>query len=598
MSQKAAGRFLVRYLAYAKPYWRYLLLMVIAGVAKFTLPLIPAKVFGTITDQVILNKSALAAASQVHLLWQLGAVLAGVALLETLAIYVRGVITSNVGASMAFDIRQDLWRHLTGLSLSFHRSRPTGSLLSRLMSDISVSQQMINGGIVNVIIDAASGLLALAVLFSISWKLTLLVVVILPFYAALYRRVNPRIRQVSEDVQEQTAVMSGLAIERLSGIAVVQSFAQERAEERMFAEEAGELRDLNVRRGKLNQALNSISDFLVSIGVAVVWVAGAYLAMRGDVTPGQVIQFTLTMGLLYMPLRRFSEINIIYQTSMSAIDRIFAIFDVVPDVQERSGVPDRVPGMGGIEFDGVGFRYGQGPQVLRDVKFTVAPGERVAIVGESGAGKSTLVTLIPRLYDVTDGAIRIDGVDARDYPLRKLRRAVGIVLQDTILFSGTVRENLRYGRKKATEEEIVAAARAANAHDFILALPLGYDTVLGERGHSLSGGQRQRISLARAILQNPRILILDEATSSLDSESENLIRQAMERVMVGRTCVIIAHRLSTVIGADRILVFRAGQMVEQGPHEALFAAGGYYRYLFEQQFGPLQELLHQSRQPN
>jgi subfamily B ATP-binding cassette protein MsbA len=583
-----------RYLAYAKPYRWTIVLMMIGGVAKFTLPMIPAAIFGKITNLVINNTGSLAPDQRIEMLWEFGVILAVVAVLEALAIYVRGVTTSTVSAAMAFDIRQDLWRHLQRLSLSFHRSRPTGSLLSRLMSDISVSQQMINGGIVNVVIDLGAGGAALAVLLCISWKLTLVVLAVLPFYALLYRRVNPRIRQVSEDVQEQTSVMSGLAVERLAGIAVVQSFAQEHAEERAFAEQADELRELNVKRGRLNQTLNSMSDLLVSCGVAGVWLFGAAVAVSGGIDAGSVVQFTLTMGLLYMPMRRFSEINIIYQTSMNAIDRIFALFDIAADVSEKPSASDRVPGMGGVVFEDVRFRYGDGPEVLRGLSLSVAPGERVAIVGESGAGKSTLVTLIPRLYDVTGGAIRIDGVDVRDYKLTRLRRSIGIVLQDTILFSGTVRENLRYGRKRATDEEIVQAAKTANAHQFVTALPQGYDTIIGERGLSLSGGQRQRISLARAILQSPRILILDEATSSLDSESENLITEALERVMVGRTCMIIAHRLSTVIAADRILVLRAGQLVEQGPHTELMAAGGYYRYLFEQQFGPLQDLLAQS----
>jgi subfamily B ATP-binding cassette protein MsbA len=583
-----------RYLAYARPYKWVIALMMLAGVAKFTLPMIPAWIFGQVTNAIIANSSHMADSQRYDMLWTFGIVLLSVALLEAVAIYVRGVISSNVSAGMAFDIRQDLWRHLQRLGLSFHRSRPSGSLMSRLMSDISVSQQMVNGGIVNVVIDGGTSVVAVAVLFSISWKLALIVLAVLPFYGLLYRRVNPRIRQVSEDVQEQTSVMSGMAVERLAGIALVQSFAQERHEEQQFAEQADELRELNVRRGKLSQLLNAISDLLVQTGSASVWIVGAALAIGGGLSAGEVIWFTGTMGQLYMPMRRFSEINIIYQTSMNAIDRIFALFDIMPDVQDKPNVADRTPGLGGIEFDNVEFRYGQGPAVLKGVSLKVAPGERVAIVGESGAGKSTLVTLIPRLYDVTGGAIRVDGVDLRDYPLRKLRRSIGIVLQDVILFSGTVRENLRYGRKKATDAEIFAAARAANAHDFIASLPDGYDTMIGERGMTLSGGQRQRISLARAILQNPRILILDEATSSLDSESENLITEALQHVMEGRTCVIIAHRLSTVINADRILVFREGKLVEDGPHEQLLARGGYYRYLFEQQFGPLQELIAQA----
>ena len=602
-----------RYLAYAKPYRWPIAGVIISGVAKFTLPLIPAGIAGAITTNILANKAGLTPEQCTAMLWKYGIILLAVALLEAVAIYIRGTTTQRISACMAFDVRQDLWKHIQRLSLSFHRSRPTGSILSRLMSDISVSQQMINGGIVNVGIDLGASIVAMSILLYINWKLALLVLAILPLYAMLYRRINPRIRQVSEDVQEQTAIMSGTAVERLAGIAVVQSFAQERSEERSFAEQGDELRELNIKRGKLNQTLQSISELLVLLGAASVWIYGAYLVIQSNamvatgawaptdarvMSPGDVIWFTGTMGALYTPMRRFSEINIIYQTSMNAIERIFAIFDIVPAVQEKPNAPDRTPGLGGIEFDKVEFRYNpDSPLVLKGMSFAIAPGERVAIVGESGAGKSTLVTLIPRLYDVTGGAIRIDGLDLRDYPLRKLRRSIGMVLQETILFSGTVSENLRYGRKKATDEEIVAAAKAANAHQFIMAMPAGYDTVIGERGLSLSGGQRQRISLARTLLHNPRILILDEATSALDSESENLITEALERVMVGRTCLVIAHRLSTVINADRILVFRDGRLVEHGPHEELLARGGAYRFLFEQQFGPLEDLISQVRKP-
>jgi ABC-type multidrug transport system fused ATPase/permease subunit len=317
------------------------------------------------------------------------------------------------------------------------------------------------------------------------------------------------------------------------------------------------------------------------------------MAIRQQLTPGRIAEFLMVVTQLYLPIRRLSEINIIYQNSLAAIERVFGIFDVFPKVQERPNLPDRTPGMGGLEFDNVWFGYDPNRPVLHGLKFSVAPGERVAIVGESGAGKSTLVTLIPRLYDVVEGAIRIDGVDVRDYRLQPLRQSIGIVLQDAILFSGTVKENLRYGRKRASDEEIVAAARAANAHEFICSLPEGYDTFVGERGVSLSGGQRQRISLARTLLQNPRILILDEATSSLDSESENLITEALERVMQGRTSLIIAHRLSTVIAADRIIAIRQGEMVETGSHVELLRRGGYYANLFQQQFGPLEKLVAQ-----
>lgn len=583
-----------RYLRYAWPYRSLLLVVMAAGITKFTIPLIPPYVTRVIIDRIVLNAGDLAMSTRVTMLWQMAAVLVGVVIIESVAIFIRGYFTVRVSSGVAFDLRQNLWRHLQRLSLGFHQSRPTGSILSRLISDIGVSQQMINQGIVNVVIDMASGCVALVVLLSISWQLTLVVVSILPLYGLLYRKINPRLRQASRDVQEQTSVMSGQAVERLAGIAVVQSFAQERSEQRQFANQAGELRGRFVRRGKLSQGLNAASNFLVGLAGYGVWIVWAFMAIQGRLSVGEMLQFAGTAALLYMPIRRLSQINITYQTSIAAIERVFAIFDVMPEVRQKPGVPDRAPKDGHIVFRNVSFAYNGDGQVLKNLNFEVAPGERLAVVGESGAGKSTLVTLIPRLYDVAAGAIEIDGVNVRDYPLRRLRRSIGIVLQDTILFSGTVRENLRYGRKHAADSEIIAAARAANAHEFITAMPDGYDTVLGERGLTVSGGQRQRLSLARTILQDPKILVLDEATSSLDSESENLITEALQRVMVGRTCLIIAHRLSTVTGADRILVLHEGRVVETGKHEDLLRRGGYYRHLFDQQFAPLQRIVRQA----
>jgi subfamily B ATP-binding cassette protein MsbA len=566
--------------------------MCVGGVAKFSLPMIPAALSRVIVDDVISNVRGLATPQRLELLWWIAAGLGVAALAEAVAIYVRGYYTVKVSSSIAFDLRRDLWRHLQRLSLGYHQSRPTGTLLSRLMNDISVSQQMVRGGIGNVVIDAGSGVIALTVLLCISWELTLIVLGVMPLYAVLYSKLNPRLRQASHDVQEQRSVMSGSAVERLNGMAVIQTFAQEREEQRHFREHAGELRGRSIRRGRLHQFISAVSNLLVALGSAGVWIVGGWLAVRGRITPGQIVQFTATAALLYLPIRRFSEINNIYQMSIAAIERVFEVFDDVPEVQDRAEAQRRSVEQGRIEFDHVSFRYGPGkPLVLQDLCFQVEPGQRVAVVGESGAGKSTLVTLIPRLFDVTEGAVRLDGVDVRDVRLRDLRRSIGIVLQETILFSGTLRENLRYGRKDATDEEIVEAARIANAHRFIEELPDGYETEIGEHGVSLSGGQRQRVSLARAILQDPRVLILDEATSSLDSESENLIVEAMQRVMSGRTCLVIAHRLSTILDADRILVLRGGQLVEDGPHDELLRHDGAYRRLFEQQFGPLQRML-------
>ena len=595
MSHKAKSP-LLRFLAFAKPYRWTIALVIVAGVAKFTLPLVPAWITQIIVDDVIRNERGVESAIQVNILWRCAAVLAVIAVLEVVAVYYRGLASVKLASSVAYDLRRGLWKHLQRLSLSFHQSRPTGKLVSRLMSDVAVSQQMLGGGIINVAIDAVSATAAMVTLLVISWELTLVVLCVLPIYAVLYHKINPRIRQASHDVQEQTSIISGSAVERLNGVAVVQSFAQERAEQHRFKVEVAELRGRHYRRGKLNQIMLASSEFLTAISVGIVWILGAYFAIQGHISTGQVIRFLATMALLLLPIRRFSDINVVYQNSMAAIERVFSIFDIAPDVQERAGAVSDAPVSGRIEFDRVQFHYNDRPPVLLDLSFTIEAGERVAIVGESGAGKSTLVMLISRLYDVRGGSIKVDGVDVRDYKLRPLRRSIGIVLQDTILFSGTVRENLQYGKKDAAGEEIVDAAKAANAHRFIMELPDGYETIIGERGLTLSGGQRQRISLARTILQDPRILILDEATSSLDSESENLITEALERVMAGRTCVIIAHRLSTVTSADRILVFKEGRLIEQGPHAELLASRGPYRELFEQQFGPLKRLIDESKQ--
>ncbi len=575
-----------RFLAYAKPYRWWIAAIVVFAVGLYGLAIVVASITRIFFDDVIPNQDA-------RLLWWLLGALAAIEVARATSTYVRGVCMVKLRTSVVFDIRQAMWKHLQRLSLGFHQSRPTGSLLSRLMSDINVGQQVIGTGLVRVGIDLICGVIAVVTLFTISWPLTLLVLAILPVYGYMYRKVNPRIRQASRELQQQRSAMSGHAVERLNGIAVVQSFAQEPFESQLFADRCDELRAKDLYRGRLSKKLRAASDFLVKVGAHSVLVVGALLAFKQRITVGQIIQFAAVVGLLYGPIQRLSEVNIIYQTSMAAIERIFAIFDSTPEVKNRPGAGDRAPGLGSIQFDKVCFNYAACAPVLRDLSFTVAPGDRVAIVGESGAGKSTLVTLIPRLYDVTDGAIRIDGMDVRDYRLKRLRRRIGIVLQESILFSGTVRENLQYGNRQATKEQIVEAAQAANAHDFIMELPDDYSTVIGERGLSLSGGQRQRLSLARTILQNPRILILDEATSSLDSESENLIAQALLRVMEGRTCLIIAHRLSTVIRADRILVLKEGRLVEQGSHEQLLADHGYYWYLFGQQFSPMQELTAQ-----
>jgi len=400
----------------------------------------------------------------------------------------------------------------------------------------------------------------------------------------IIRYFSPRIRQASHSVQEQLEDFSGELQEKIAGVSVVKSFARERSEAKRFYRSSRQLYDTVMRNVRLSSWNTTFTDLITKMApLVVVWVASVMI-LRGRLTVGTLIAFFAYVGALYLPLQRFSELGIVISNSVAAIERIFEFFDVQPEVQEHPQAVVLPPVRGEVIFENVSFAYDQRLAVLQNVNLRVRSGEVVALVGQSGSGKTTLVSLIPRFYDVSEGRILIDGVNIRNVTLKSLRNQIGMVLQDTILFSGTLRENLRYGNPKASDAELIRAAQAANAHEFIESLPEGYDTLIGERGIRLSGGQRQRVAIARAFLKNPRILILDEATSALDSESENLIHEALGRLMEGRTTFIIAHRLSTVMNADKLVVLHDGRVVEVGTHEELLRRGGYYSRLFEEQF--------------
>jgi subfamily B ATP-binding cassette protein MsbA len=422
----------------------------------------------------------------------------------------------------------------------------------------------------------------------------------------MFRSLNPKVKRASAAVQSQISLISGNVQERLAGIALVKTYAAEQRETERFRDDIEEHFDRTMEQTRLAQMVGAASEGLIHVGQTIVIGYGGYLALKGEITSGQIVKFLGYLAVMYQPVRRFAEINVVWQASLAAIDRVFQVFDITPKIVQSPTAPKHRPERGEVKFDHVTFDYeddsdetrvhleehlGDLPNkprnhpVLRDICLDVAAGERIALVGPSGSGKTTLVSLLPRLYDVKTGQILIDGLNVRDYRLRPLRQAIGIVQQDSFLFSGTISDNISYGAPHATKEQIIAAARAANAHDFIAALPDGYDSRVGERGVSLSGGQRQRVSIARALLKDPRILILDEATSALDSESEHLVQQALERLMEGRTCFIIAHRLSTVRNAHRIVVLNAGAIAEIGSHDELITKGGLYQRLVRQQFG-------------
>jgi subfamily B ATP-binding cassette protein MsbA len=401
-----------------------------------------------------------------------------------------------------------------------------------------------------------------------------------------------KVKNNSKEVQNEIAEMIGIAQERISGFAVVQAFAREKFEQSYFFKECRRLLNSSDTNARLSSLNTTAIGFLTGIApVLVVWVGGR-LILNNKLTIGEMIVFFTYLGQFYTPLNRFSELNMVYATSMAAIDRVFELFDVKADVIEKNDALEcSIDLKGEIEFKNVNFEYEKGKLALKDININIKSGQKIAIVGTSGCGKSTLINLIPRFYDTTNGIITIDGIDVRNYKLKSLRECIGMVLQETILFSGTLKENILYANLNAKDEDIVRATKAANAYDFIQALPDKLRTEVGEKGVKLSGGQKQRIALTRVFLKNPKILIFDEATSALDSESENLIQEALERLMKGRTTIIIAHRLTTVVDADVILVMDKGEIKEQGRHEELLQRKGLYKHLFDEQFKDVKEIM-------
>jgi subfamily B ATP-binding cassette protein MsbA len=504
--------------------------------------------------------------------------------LLAIATFYRSDLAGKAGHRLVFDLRFDFYLHIQRMSHSFFASQRSGAIVSRFMSDVALAQNFVGSALTNVWMDSASLVFVIYILFYLESRLAWVALAVMPCYVLLIRYMSPRIKKASRRSQEKLEEISGDLQEKIAGMSVIKAFHQERREARHFFHSSHELSDMfmyNVRLSSWNQAL---SGFLTTVTpLIVVWIAALFV-LRSQMTVGTMIAFYSYLGSLYLPLQRFSELGLIVSNALAAIERIFEYFDIPPQITEKVGAKALPPVRGHIRFEYVQFAYDHQMPTLMEIDFDIKPGELVALVGASGSGKSTLVSLIPRFYDVSSGRMLIDGQDVREVTFKSLRGQIGIVLQDSILFSTTLRENLRYGRPKASEKDLYAAAEAANASEFIKSLLSGFDTVIGERGIKLSGGQRQRVAIARAFLKDPRILILDEATSSLDSESEHLIQEALARLMRGRTTIIIAHRLSTVVEADKIVVLQSGRVVEIGRHHELLARNGHYAFLARRQF--------------
>ena len=510
--------------------------------------------------------------------------LLGLYLLRAVLEYIVDYWGHVLGVRMEYDMRQDLFDHIQKLSFRYFDQTKTGHIMSRLVNDLNEISELAHHGPEDLFIATVTLMGAFIIMMTINWQLTLLTFLLVPIMIWFAVTKNKQMQDVFRDVRLKVADINARVEDSISGVRVVKSFTNERYEKEKFEKDNWNFRLAKQRSYRIMAVFFSGVNLFANLISLVVLFCGGYFVHRGQITLGMLVGFLLYVNMFLQPIRRFSVLVETYQRGMAGFHRFVETLQIKPDIVDKRDARRAGRLRGEISFKGVTFSYDRDKSIFQDVSLRIAPGETVALVGPSGAGKTTICNLIPRFYDIQKGSIKIDGIDIRDFTQRSLRQNIGIVQQDVFLFTGTIRENIAYGRIDTTEGEIVAAAKQANAHDFIMELEQGYDTYAGERGVMLSGGQRQRISIARIFLKNPPILILDEATSALDSETEALIQEALFKLSRDRSTLVIAHRLATVRRAHRILVLTDDGIVEEGTHEQLLEKGGYYARLYHAQF--------------
>lgn len=570
-----------RYLQFVKPYKYRIFATIIVGIIKFGIPMLIPLLIKYAIDGVI-NNHALTTDEKVHHL----TIAIGIALFIFVIVrppieFIRQYLAQWTSNKILYDIRKKLYNHLQALSARFYANNQVGQVISRVINDVEQTKDFILTGLMNIWLDCITIIIALSIMFFLDVKLTLAALFIFPFYILTVYVFFGRLRKLTRERSQALAEVQGFLHERVQGISVVKSFAIEDNEAKNFDKKNTNFLTRALKHTRWNAysfaAINTVTD----IGPIIVIGVGAYLAISGSITVGTLAAFVGYLELLFGPLRRLVASFTTLTQSFASMDRVFQLIDENYDIKNGVGAQPIEIKQGRIDIDHVSFQYNDNEApILKDINLSIEKGETVAFVGMSGGGKSTLINLIPRFYDVTSGQILIDGHNIKDFLTGSLRNQIGLVQQDNILFSDTVKENILLGRPTATDEEVVEAAKMANAHDFIMNLPQGYDTEVGERGVKLSGGQKQRLSIARIFLNNPPILILDEATSALDLESESIIQEALDVLSKDRTTLIVAHRLSTITHADKIVVIENGHIVETGTHRELMSKQGAYEHLY------------------